>query len=280
MSTTTMSNTGPITGPLSDDEMTAYHRDGFHVARGLFTADEAAACRASFDAIAERGEPIEGHWKPDLESDDPTLRFARVMHPHMFDAASKERLLDPRVHTVLRQLLDDEVVACQTMYYFKPPGGRGQAFHQDNYYLRVKPYSCIAAWLAVDPSTPENGGLQVCPGTHTMEVACPEEADSDESFTVDYVKPPPGHEPVKLWLEPGDVLFFTGSVVHGSQPNRTKDQWRRSFISHYLPTAATHIGRWYTPYMFDFDGNPATREHNGWGGPCGDGFDRITGKFH
>ena len=50
---------------------------------------------------------------------------------------------------------------------FKPPGARGQAFHQDNYYLLVQPYTCVAAWLAVDRSWPENGGLQVCPGTPT-----------------------------------------------------------------------------------------------------------------
>lgn len=260
---------------LSTEEIAAYHRDGFHVARGLFDADQVAATRAYFDQLAERGVPIEGHWRPDLESGDPLKRYPRIMHPHMFDEQSKDRLLDPRVHRVLRQLLDEDAVACQTMFYFKPPGGRGQAFHQDNYYLRVKPATCIAAWLAVDPSTPENGGLQVCPGTHTMDLVCPEPADNEMSFTNDYVPPPEATEPVKLELDPGDVLFFTGSVIHGSGPNRTKDTWRRSFISHYMPTSATHIGKWYIPVMFDFDGNPISREANDWGGPCGteDGAD-------
>jgi phytanoyl-CoA hydroxylase len=272
--------TSTLSSPLTPEEMAAYHRDGFHVARAVFDAAEVAECRRFFDGVAERGEPIEGHWAPRSEPGDPLARYPRVMHPHMFDPGSRARLLDPRIHAILRQLLDDEVIACQTMFYFKPPGARGQAFHQDNYYLRVKPYSCIAAWLAIDRSTPDNGGLQVCPGTHTMEIECPEPADTGESFTNDYVPPPAGHEPIGLELAPGDVLFFTGSVVHGSPPNRTRDEWRRSFICHYLPAAATHIGGWYTPYMLDFDGNPVTRESNAWGGPCGTEDSGIAGTFH
>jgi phytanoyl-CoA hydroxylase len=260
--------------------MAAYRRDGYHVARAVFDADEVVACRDDFDGLARRGDPIEGHWEPRDDPGDPLAHYPRVMQPHMFDQRSRDRLLDPRIHAILRQLLDDEVIACQTMFYFKPPGARGQAFHQDNYYLRVKPYSCIAAWLAVDRSTVDNGGLQVCPGTHLWEIECPEPADAAQSFTGDYVAPPPGHEPVGLELAPGDVLFFTGSVVHGSQPNRTADRWRRSFISHYLPAAATHIGGWYTPYLLDFDGNPVTRESNEWGGPCGTEHDLVGGTFH
>ena len=99
------------------------------------------------------------------------------------------------------------------MFYFKPPGARGQAFHQDNYYLRIKPDTCIAAWLAVDRASPENGGLQLCAGTHNYEVQCPEEADEGASFTRDFVQPPEGHEPSKLVLEPGDVLFFNGNPI-------------------------------------------------------------------
>ncbi|QGN35277.1 phytanoyl-CoA dioxygenase family protein [Microlunatus sp. Gsoil 973] len=238
---------------------------------------EVSAVRARFDRIAARGEPIPGHWAPQADSDDVLGRFPRVMHPHDFDAESKALLLDPRVHRILVQLMGDEVLACQTMYYFKPPGARGQAFHQDNYYLLVQPYTCIAAWLAVDRSWPENGGLMVTPGTHRAELECPESADPTQSFTDDYVAPPT--EPIGLDLAPGDVLFFTGSVIHGSGPNTTDDSWRRSFISHYLPSAATHIGGWYLPHMYDFDGRPVTRDTTAWGGPCGEDSPKFRG-FH
>ncbi|GAB3536246.1 phytanoyl-CoA dioxygenase family protein [Arthrobacter tecti] len=257
---------------LTEQQVTDYHELGFTVAKALFSADDVSECKEYFENLAEKGEPIEGFWKPG-EGVDPLARYPRVMHPHLFDEGSRKRLLDPRVKTVLTQLMDDEPIAVQTMYYFKPPGARGQAFHQDNYFLKIKPQTCVAAWLAVDRSIPENGGLQLCPGTQHMEVVCPETADSTESFTQDYVRPPEGHDPVKLELEPGDVLLFNGSVVHGSEPNRTEDLWRRSFISHYMPASASHVGKWYVPGMMDFDGAPVVKESNEDGGPCGSEFD-------
>ncbi len=263
---------------IGDDDLADYRRDGFVVLRGFLPADEVAEIKARFDELADAGETVPDLWEPRL-GDDPLARYPRVMHPHRFDDASRDLLIDTRFRDVLRRLLDDEPLAVQTMFYFKPPGSRGQAFHQDNYYLKVKPYSCIAAWIAIDPSTPENGGLSVCPGTQDLDIECPDTADSDVSFTSDFVAPPPGHDPQELRLEPGDVLFFNGSVVHGSQPNTTTDQWRRSFISHYMPAAATHIGAWYLDHAIDFDGTSFVRELNGDGGPCGDEIE-AGGEYH
>lgn len=259
----------------------AWQRDGYHVARSLFSSTEVSAVRDRFDALAAAGAPIPGHWEPRASGTDVLDRYPRVMHPHAFDPASRDLLIDPRLRAVLTTLLGEEPVACQTMYYFKPPGARGQAFHQDNYYLRVQPDTCVAAWIAIDRSHPTNGGLQVCPGTHTMEVACPETSDAEVSFTTDYVRPPEGHDPVRLVLEPGDVLFFNGSVVHGSNPNSTPDEWRRSFICHYMPARATHIWQGYHDHLVDFDGQPVTRETSIGGGPCGEEFRRdAVGSFH
>ncbi len=266
--------------PLSDKELSSWAKDGFHVARGLFSAAEVGAVARRFDALAEAGEPIEDHWQPVPDTDDILGRYPRVMHPHELDPAHMDLFLEPRVHGILQQLMGEDVVGCQTMFYFKPPTARGQAFHQDNYYLLVQPYTCIAAWLAVDRSFPANGGLQVCPGTHVLDLECPDHADLTTSFVDDYVAPPAGHEPVGLDLAPGDMLFFTGSVIHGSGPNTTTDQWRRSFISHYMPVSATHIGGWYLPHMYDFDGRPVTRETTSWGGPCGTEDPRLQGNFH
>jgi ectoine hydroxylase-related dioxygenase (phytanoyl-CoA dioxygenase family) len=71
-----------------------------------------------------------------------------------------------------------------------------------------------------------------------MDLFCPEEADADASFTRDFVPPPPGLAAQPVAMVAGDVLFFNGSLVHGSQPNRTADRFRRSFICHYIPRSA------------------------------------------
>ncbi len=256
---------------VSAKELAQWRTDGFLVLRGLWSRDEIAGCAERFAAITADGQPIPGHWDPDPDSDDPLLRFPRIMHPHRFDELALRMLLDARIETVLAALMDEEPIAAQSMFYFKPPGSKGQALHQDNYYLRVRPDTCIAAWTAVDRSVPENGGLYVCPGTHTMEVACPEVADPEQSFTTHFVRPPAGLAPVPVRLDPGDVLFFGGSIVHGSRSNASGHEWRRSFICHYLPASSRELSRYYRPTL-RFDGREYDFGDASGGGPCGTEF--------
>jgi phytanoyl-CoA hydroxylase len=104
------------------------------------------------------------------------------------------------------------------MCYFKPPGARGQALHQDNFFLRASPGTCVAAWLALDRADEANGCLLVVPGSHRWPILCTTAADTAQSFTDITVPLPPGTRPRPVPMEPGDVLFFNGSLVHGSSP--------------------------------------------------------------
>jgi ectoine hydroxylase-related dioxygenase (phytanoyl-CoA dioxygenase family) len=166
-------------------------------------------------------------------------------------------------------LLGEAPIAAQSMFYWKPPGARGQALHQDNFYLKVHPGTCIAAWVAIDPADRENGGLSVVPGSHRMDLFCPEEADPGTSFTREFVPVPSGLNSVPTNLDAGDVLFFGGNLIHGSEPNRTADRFRRSFICHYIGESARELSRWYRP-IYRFDGTEVEIGDATGGGPCGD----------
>ena len=266
-------------GPLSADDLQQWHRDGYVIVRGLMSPERVARVRETFDDLAAGPTRIEGHFEPATDEEaagNPLKRYPRVMHPHAFLPEIKAELLDPQIGDVLRVLLDDEPIATQTMFYFKPSGSKGQALHQDNYYLRVAPHTCIAAWCAIDPSRPDNGGMEVVPGTQDMEIACADLGDDTpefvlrDSFETDYVAPPEGKAAVPCVMEPGDVLFFNGSVIHGSTPNNHPTLWRRSLIHHYMPAAATSINGWYhTHGLWSFDGTRVDRDETPEGGPCG-----------
>ena len=96
-----------------------------------------------------------------------------------------------------------------------------------------------------------------------MDLFCPEEADPTISFTKEFVPVPEGLQPVPVDLDAGDVLFFGGNLIHGSEPNRSRDRFRRSFICHYVGASAEEIARSYKPlHRFDttrFDIETATR---------------------
>jgi len=228
-----------------------YEEKGYTIVKGLFTEAEVVALRDHYMAINAAGPKFtEGNY--DKNSADPLCQYPRLMQPHRDDAISMEFLLDPRIKEVYEELLGEAPYAVQTMVYFKPAGARGQALHQDQRYLRVHPGSCTAAWMALDKCDAENGCMQVVPGSHKFDILCPIKSDTSRSFTSETVPIPDGYEVVDVEMEPGDVLFFHGNLIHGSEPNRSANRFRRIVVGHYAHAAADQVGQWYNPaYRFD-----------------------------
>jgi ectoine hydroxylase-related dioxygenase (phytanoyl-CoA dioxygenase family) len=234
-----------------------------------------AEIRDAFTAQAESGF-VEGlsdyHYKYDPA--DPLSRWPRMLQPHRhthlpLGALTVNRILDDRLVAVLRDLLGEDPLAAQTMFYFKPPGARGQDFHQDDFYLKTKPGNCLAAWFALDPADAENGGLEVVPGSHRVDVMCPGQADLSRYFANEHVEIPEGMKPISLRMDAGDVLFFNGRVIHGSQPNSSKDRFRRSLIAHYVPRSSLELIGWDSPALAP-DRTLVTLPGPTGGGPCGE----------
>jgi len=258
------------TSRLVPEQLARFENEGYLIVRDLFAPDEIRLLLDTFMAM-HAGGPIPGCFVPKTPAEangDILKLYPRMMHPHRVNDVALRYLLDARLADILADLFGEEPLAAQSMLYFKPAGARGQALHQDNFYLQVEPGTCIAAWIALDPADRRNGGLEVVPGTHRMDIFCPELSDRSVSFTREYVPPPPGMDVVPVDLAPGDVLFFNGSLVHGSQPNSSADRFRRSFICHYIGRSSERMSLAYRPIL-DMQGNEVTIGENIGGGPCG-----------
>ena len=117
---------------------------------GLFAPEEIEEIAAFFEDFKRSGYKIfDGSA---IEEVDPAKRQLRAMHPHRYDKRAQDWMLHPEVAAVLEVLLGKPALAVQSMYYFKPPGAKGQGMHQDNFYLVAAPATCIAAWTAIDAS--------------------------------------------------------------------------------------------------------------------------------
>jgi ectoine hydroxylase-related dioxygenase (phytanoyl-CoA dioxygenase family) len=252
---------------IDADLLSRYERDGYVVVRGLFSAEETALYRQHFMDLRASRHP--GDFAGvNVQGSDPLKRYPRMIHMHRWDERSLRWLLDDRLRRCLTALLGQEPYAAQTMLYFKPPGARGQALHQDQHYLRVRPGTCMAAWMALDPCDEENGCLQVVPGSHTLPLLCTIEADTTQSFTDVTVPLPEGMQPVPVIMDAGDVLFFNGQLIHGSFPNTSAARFRRSLIGHYVVGQAEQVAKYYHP-LLRMDGSEVTLGVSEGGGPCG-----------
>lgn len=248
-----------------------FQEHGYAIVPGLFSTAEVELYNRHFEAMRQR-EVVESHIAPldghVSEDGDPLKTYPRLMQPHRRDETSLQWLIDERLNQYMTAMLGCEPFAVQTMYYFKPAGARGQALHQDQFYLHVQPGTCMAAWMALDVIDEENGCLQVVPGSQEWPILCTTQADTTQSFTDVTVDLPADAAPVPVRMNPGDVLFFNGQLVHGSLPNTSADRFRRALIGHYIVGEAEQVYKWYHPVL-RMDGSPVEFGESADGGTCG-----------
>lgn len=237
------------------DEYVHYQRSGYLVVRDLVAQNEVEELKQHAMDLFYGRKIVPGVEPPPPEATEEQLmrRFSRVHMLHRVDAMSERFLLHPRILDVLEALIGPDVLALQTMLFYNPPGRGGQGWHQDAYYITTYPDTLIGAWLAIDDADEENGCLWVAPGSHAEPIypdphpqrgyvhsdgvfadISPVENVSHLDDEVNTLAPiAQKYEWVSVPLQSGDAVFFQGHLLHRSYPNRTRDRWRRAFVSHY-----------------------------------------------
>lgn len=259
---------------LTTEQIQSFNENGYFLARGLFRPEEVKFYTDHYMRLREAGTYPGDMSGTDIGSNDPLKKYPRMIHMHRWDETSLQWMIDPRINAHLTALAGREPFAVQTMIYFKPPKARGQALHQDQYYLRVQPGTCVAAWMALDDCDEENGCLQVVPGSQTWPLLCTTKADVMQSFTDVTVPLPSGTEARPMVMRAGDVLFFNGQLVHGSLPNRSETRFRRALIGHYIGGDAQLVATWYHPALH-MDGSVVELGVSEGGGTCGVWVDEM-----
>ncbi|MBX3014356.1 MAG: phytanoyl-CoA dioxygenase family protein [Caldilineaceae bacterium] len=245
-----------------------FQTEGYVVVPGLFSAEEVARYLEHYMALRAQGDLPGDFAGVNATSTDPLKKFPRMIHMHRWDELSLQWLIDQRLNQCMSALLGREPYAVQTMLYFKPPGSRGQALHQDQYYLRVQPGTCLAAWMALDRCDEENGCMQVVPRSHKLPLLCTTKADISQSFTDVTVPLPAEMHSVPVLMAPGDVFFFNGQLIHGSYPNVSQARFRRSLIGHYVVGEAEKVAEFFHPVL-RMDGREVKLGVSEQGSSCG-----------
>jgi phytanoyl-CoA hydroxylase len=187
--------------------------------------------------------------------------YPRIGNFHRSNPIANKFILDPRVLTILAQLIREEPLAMQSVYYFKPPSSRGLYLHQDNNEIFAYPGTCYAAWTSIDGSDRENGGLFLVPGSHKLSLLQPREVDKNLNPYGYTNHIPLGYKAIDLETKPGDVVFFGGNMLHGSHNNLSSHRFRAAFAAHYVGTSVEMLTM-YRNELINRHGEKVRRKYN------------------
>ncbi len=224
---------------LSEREIESYTNQGFLQLREVFTQEEVVAlatellriCRFEYGPVAGAAQP-----RPE-DSDDALLRRCVAIHfPHKLSRKVHDTALHPTLVGLWTSLLGPNVKCVQSMFFVRPSGGPGQAWHQDEFYIPSRDRSVTSAWIALDRATPENGCLRVIPGSHKRGIIWPHGPHADPRYDpVDSARHPyDERDAVVLSAEPGDVIAFSGHLLHSAGPNSAASGFRRALAFHAM----------------------------------------------
>ncbi len=221
-----------------------YLRDGYVVVSELLGAAEVEELQQDLVRLARGHYPTQAlPVISETASDAQVLSHLLCIHqPHLVSPVIWRTLSHPTIAEVLAEIVgahlgqwwDGSVKCMQSMFFAKPAGKPGQAWHQDEGFIPTRDRSLCGAWIALDDANVENGCLWVLPGSHRAGVLYPTRPHSDPEFD----STPEGHAfnaagEIPVEVSKGSVVFFNGYLLHRSKRNRTSGS-RRALVNHYM----------------------------------------------
>lgn len=225
---------GPWVGPregargmgkvLTADQVSDFREDGILFPVDVMSPADAATLLARLEAV----EAAHGGRLPARLNQKPHL-----LHPWM-----NELIRHPRILDAVEDVLGPDLLCWGAQFFAKNARDPSYvSWHQDGTYWGLSSPDVVTAWIALTPSFPENGCMQVVPGTHRAQVAHVDtfaEANllsRGQEIRVE-VRP---EEVVPVVLQAGQMSLHHVLIFHGSEPN-TADCRRVGFAIRYIPT--------------------------------------------
>jgi ectoine hydroxylase-related dioxygenase (phytanoyl-CoA dioxygenase family) len=224
---------------LAPEEREAYRTQGYVVPRYRLPEARVDALRDVLDRLIR---------------DNPTIRPERLVSAHIegrnsegvrgsrafLDLARDEAILD-----LVADAIGPDIILWGCQIFCKPGGdGMEVPWHQDGQYWPIRPLATCTAWIALDPSTRENGCLRVIPGSHRGRVLHPHLTE-DRTDVVLTQRAADGSfdeaTAVDIELAPGQMSLHDVYMIHGSAPNRSPRR-RAGVAIRYMP-ATSHFDR-------------------------------------
>ncbi len=147
--------------------------------------------------------------------------------------ARHERILD-----AVEQLIGPDIILWGCHVFCKPAGdGHETPWHQDGHYWPIRPLATCTVWVALEPSTRDNGCLRVIPRSHLARTSHPHLHEDRQDLALQQRLPESAFDAataIDLELQPGQMSMHDVYMIHGAEANRS-GQRRTGVALRYMP---------------------------------------------
>lgn len=237
---------------LSDEEVARYHADGLLIPEYRLPEEVLGEVRTLIQGLIARNPNVPPELLLNVNVEDGSLGEV-IGNREFLRYAAYPPFLD-----LLEQILGPDIILWDCVVFCKPPvRGKAIPFHQDSPYLvRIKPIVTATIWIAVDPTSAENGCLRFIPGSHKRGVMDHIRLEGDVLLGFETGLDPAQMDERKardVALEAGQFCIFHAHTVHGSMPNLSGKR-RAALAFRYMPGTSLYDDA--APSLLDANGDP------------------------
>ena len=213
---------------LNAAQIEKYRQDGYVFPVPALTPGEAAGFRDVIEDFERTSGKIAGH----VIRHKGHLKLKRL-----YDLVFHDKVLD-----AVESVLGPDILCWGSSLFVKEANDPAfVAWHQDSYYWGLEPDDVVSAWIALYPSTLENGAMQVVPGSQTMPPLSHRRSAKGSAnmlFTHEELADDVDESrAVSITLAQGDMSLHHVKILHGSPPNRSAGR-RMGYAIRYV---APHV---------------------------------------
>lgn len=236
---------------LTEEQKSAFWRDGFVRVDDVLTPDEVAALRARTDAIIRGEVPFPQEYlqiEPTLEGKagegiDPVLRVRKLWELTRYDPVFQAYGRHPKIVEIACDLLGPDIKLYVDQMLLKPPfHGSAKPYHQDSPYWPIEPRELATCWMALDEATVENGCMRFLPGTHRLGLLEHHRLEGPHIVPEGWQEMSQRPEEVAVELKAGSCTFHHSLVLHETAPNRSPNP-RRAMTTAYMRATSRYVGK-------------------------------------